>query len=428
MKKTITLQPLKKQVQATVTIPGSKSVTNRALIMAALTEGEVVLNYPLWSDDTEAMIECLESLGVEIVKEPDTLRVIGSINDVFNSTSHLNARLSGTTIRFILALASILPGEKHLKGIGRLNERPIQGLVDGLRQIGADIKYDDKKGFPPLAIGPGEIVGGSTVRMEGTVSSQYFTALLMIAPVIGGLTIEVIGDQISKSYIDVTLDMMHEWGVDVVNEDYCIYEVPAGEYTCSEYTIEGDFSASGYFAGIAVLTGSQITLDNLNCNSTQGDKEFFHILQDMGNDVSFSKDKITVHGNKLKALTVDMEQCPDQAQTLAVLAAFAEGKTVMTGVRSLRLKETERVKAVQQELEKMGIKTESPDEDTLIVYGGKPQAATIETYQDHRMAMSFAMAGTVIEGMKINDPDVVRKTFPEYWEKLKSLGVGVVSD
>lgn len=427
MNKTITLKPLDKPTTGTVTIPGSKSVTNRALVMAALTEGEVVLKYPLWSDDTEAMIDCLENLGIAIVKEEKSLRVLGSVEDVFNRTTHLNARHSGTTIRFILALSTILPGITHLEGVGRLNERPIKGLVEGLRQIGADITYDNHEGFPPLTIGPGEIVGGATVHMEGNVSSQYFTALLMMAPAIGGLTIEVVGEQISKSYIDITLEMMHEWGIDVVNEDYAIYEVPAGEYTCSEYTIEGDYSAAGYFGGIAALTGSTITLENLSGNSTQGDKEFFHILQDMGNEVTFTADSITIRGSCVKAVTVDMEQCPDQAQTLAVLAAFADGKTVMTGVRSLRLKETERVKAVQAELGKMGIKTDSPDDDTLIVYGGTPQAATIDTYQDHRMAMSFAMAGTVIQGMKINDPEVVKKTFPEYWEKLKSLGIEVIS-
>ncbi|QQS43914.1 3-phosphoshikimate 1-carboxyvinyltransferase [Candidatus Roizmanbacteria bacterium] len=420
--KQIQLKPIQKPVEATVVIPGSKSVTNRALVMAALTRGAVTIKYPLWSDDTEAMIECLQTLGIKIEKRDHEVIVRGSIADVKKSGYELNARLSGTTIRFITALAAIVPGVKKIFGIGRLNERPIKDLVDGLRQMGIEIVYENQDGFPPIAVHQSTVTK-RFVRMHGDVSSQYFTALLLIAPVIGGMTIEVEGNQISKSYIDITLEMMREWGVSVQNNDYKWYEVPAGSYRMSEYIVEGDYSAAGYFAGIAALTGMTITLKNLRQDSTQGDKKFLEIIQKMGNEVVYDEDRITIKGTGVRALEVDMESCPDQAQTLAVLAAFAEGVTKMTGVRSLRVKETERVKAVQQELAKMGIRTESPDEDSLHVFGGKPHAAVIDTYHDHRMAMSFAMAGAKIEGMKINDPEVVKKTFPEYWEKLRAIGL-----
>ncbi len=420
--KQIQLKPIQKPEAATVVIPGSKSVTNRALVMAALTRGAVTIKYPLWSDDTEAMIECLLTLGITIEKRDHEVIVRGSIADVKESGYELNARLSGTTIRFITALSAIVPGVKRIFGIGRLNERPIKDLVDGLRQIGTDITYESQDGFPPITVHQ-STVPKRFVRMHGDVSSQYFTALLMIAPVIGGITIEVDGNQISKSYIDITLKMMQEWGVTVRNNDYKSYVVPAGQYRMQEYIVEGDYSAAGYFAGIAALIGMTITLKNLRQDSTQGDKKFLEIIQKMGNEVVYDEDTITIKGTGVRALEVDMEICPDQAQTLAVLAAFAEGVTKMTGVRSLRVKETERVKAVQQELAKMGIRAESPDEDTLHVFGGKPHAAVIDTYHDHRMAMSFAMAGAKIEGMKINDPEVVKKTFPEYWEKLKLMGI-----
>jgi len=420
----ILIDPLTSPICKDITIPGSKSITNRALIMAALTDGAVALKNSLMSDDTEAMIECLQTLGIEIKVEKNCINVLGSIKDVVDKNYNLNARLSGTTIRFILALSVLIPGIKKLQGVGRLNERPIRGLVDGLRQLGAEIQYTNKEGFPPLEIRHDK-VHSDRIAMEGNVSSQYFTAVLLIAPYLGGLEIKVIGEQISKSYIDITIQMMREWGVEVTNNSYESYNVPKGGYHIQEYTVEGDYSAAGYFAAIAVLTKSKITLKNVKQNSTQGDKQFLEILKDMGNEVVYHDNEVTIAGKNTVPVDVSMEECPDQAQTLAVLAAFADGVTTIRGVRSLRVKETERVKAVQAELAKMGIRTESPDEDTLIVHGGAPKSATIDTYDDHRMAMSFAVVGAKLEGMKINNPGVVKKTFPDFWKTLKKIGVEV---
>ncbi len=414
------LIPLTQPVTATIEIPGSKSYTNRALIMAALTKGPVKLLNPLESDDTEAMISCLTSFGIHIKKEANAFIVENDISDITDKEYELCANISGTTIRFILALACIVPGTKSIYGEEGLNKRPIGNLVDGLKQLGAAINYQDKAGYPPLKVMSSQLKAG-TVKLHGDVSSQFFSALLMIAPVIGDLTIEVEGNQISKSYIDITISMMKEWGVEVENHEYQRYVIKGGQsYTMKEYSIEGDFSAAGYFFAIGALTKSTITLKNMNAESVQGDKQFLDILEQMGNNGSCAENEITIIGKGVKPVEVDMEQCPDQAQTLAVLAAFAKGKTVMTGIRSLRVKETERVKAIETELAKMGIKTESTH-DTLTIYGGDPKPATIDTYGDHRMAMSFAVAGTVLPGMKINNPEVVNKTFPEFWKKLEEL-------
>jgi 3-phosphoshikimate 1-carboxyvinyltransferase len=422
--KSLKLTPLAEPVRATVEIPGSKSYTNRALLMAAMAHKPVAILKPLMSDDTKAMLHCLGVLGITTELSERGVRVTASLNTIAHRNYNLDANLSGTTIRFILALSCVVPGIKTIYGKEGLHKRPIADLVDALRQLGATIEYLDKEGFPPIRVSSFKLSSG-TVRMNGGVSSQFLSALLMIAPLIGELNIEVTGEQISKPYIDMTIDMMRRWGVQVSNEQYAKYSVaPNQPYGLSEYSVEGDVSSASYFAAIAALTRSHITLTNMNPQSVQADMKFFRILEDMESVVRYEKDSIVVEGGGVRPLAVDMEQCPDQAQTVAVLAAFAKGKTTISGVRSLRVKETERVIALEQELAKMGIKTESTH-DSLSVYGGNPKPATIDTYGDHRMAMSFAVAGTMLSGVEINDPDVVNKTFPLFWEKLASIGVGV---
>ncbi len=421
--KTIELIPISEPVTRTVGLPGSKSYTNRALIMAALTKGSVTLINPLESDDTEAMINCLQVLGIKITKNNNRFIIENDISDIKDINYELNVNLSGTTIRFILALACIVPGVKRIFGGGGLNKRPIGDLVNALRQLGASIEYENKEEYPPLIV-KSEQLSSHLVKLNGTISSQFLSAILMISPLIGGLTIEIDGDQISKSYIDITLSMMKEWNVHVENKNYKRYIIsPNQKYKMNEYIVEGDYSAAGYYGAIAALTYSTITLKNLKADSVQGDKEFFKILEKMGNKITYSSNGITIEGKAVLPVIINMEQCPDQAQTLAVLSSFAKGTNTLTGVRSLRVKETERVKALQNELSKMDIKTESPDEDTLIIYGGNPKAAEIDTYGDHRMAMSFAVAGTKLNGMKINNPKVVNKTFPDFWNELKKIGI-----
>jgi len=412
---------LERPVIATVEIPGSKSYTNRALVMAALTKGPVTLHNPLYSEDTEAMIACLKTLGLQIETLSDRIIVHDDISKVQNKSYELFVKDSGTTIRFLLALVCLTPGTKVLRGNTRLNERPISDLVDALRLLGANIEYLEKEGQAPLNIHPSILYSGSEVTLNASMSSQFFSALLMIAPFLNGLKIRLQGDLISKPYVDMTIQAMHDWGINVSQMEDGGYHIPKGQfYQKRQYVIEGDFSSAGYFFAIAALTQSVLTLKNLNPASAQADRKFLNILAKMGNKIIMNDHGITIMGKQILPLTLDMEDCPDQVQTMAVLAAFAKGVTKITGVRSLRLKETERVEALKNELAKMGIKTEDTH-DTLTIYGGNPQAATIDTYGDHRMAMAFAVAGTKLSGMKICHPEVVNKTFPKFWDKLGCL-------
>jgi len=412
---------LEEPVNATIEIPGSKSYTNRALVMAALTKGLVTLYNPLYSEDTEAMIACLRTLGLQIETLPDRILVYDDISIVQNKSYDLFAKDSGTTIRFLLALLCLTPGIKVIRGNPRLNERPIKDLIDTLRMLGAKIDYLEKEGQAPLKIHSSALRQRSEVTINASMSSQFFSALLMIAPFLNSLKIRLRGELISRPYVDMTIHAMHEWGVDVLQmEDGC-YHIPCGQhYQKNQYLIEGDFSSAGYFFAIAALTRSTITLKNLNPHSTQADRKFLNILASMGNEINVSDHGIMIIGKQILPQSLDMEDCPDQVQTMAVLAAFAKGVTKISGVRSLRLKETERVEALKNELAKMGIKTEDTH-DTLTIYGGDPQAAIIDTYGDHRMAMAFAVAGTKLPGMKIRHPEVVSKTFPTFWEKLGEL-------
>lgn len=384
-----------------IQIPGSKSYTNRALILAALTEGSVTLKNPLYSDDTEAMIDCLRTLGLQIDTELDQIRVHNSIDSVEDKNYELYARDSGTTVRFMLALLCIVPGVKILQGSKRLNERPIQDLVDALRELGAAIEYCEKEGQLPVKVTSSALTGNS-VHLKADVSSQFYSALLLISSRVKRLTIHTVGPLISKPYIDMTTHCMQEWKHK------------------QEYVIEGDFSSAGYFFAIAALTQSTLTVENLNPSSAQADRKFLDILMQMGNTVSYEKNAVCIHGKHILPLDVAMEDCPDQVMTLAVLAAFAQGVTRISGVRSLRVKETERVMALKKELGKMGIRTEDTH-DTLTIYGGSPRAATIDTYNDHRMAMAFAVAGMRLPDMVIRHPEVVHKTFPTFWDVLRSL-------
>jgi 3-phosphoshikimate 1-carboxyvinyltransferase len=419
---TVEIIPLKKPVSATVQVPGSKSYTNRALIMAALTPGPVVLQNPLYSEDTEAMVGCLQTLGLQIATKPDQIIVQGDMRCVEDKHYELFARDSGTTARFLLALLCTVPGVKILQGNPRLNERPIGDLVDALRALGARIEYGDREGGLPVKI-TSSTLSGTCVHLKGDRSSQFISALLLIAPALSqGLTLHVTGSPLSKPYIDMTVRCMEEGGVKVDMLENGRYEIPAhSSYQKKQYLIEGDYSSAGYFFAIAALTQSTLVVENLNPHSVQPDRKFLEILARMGNPVTLRENGVCIEGKQILSLDVAMEDCPDQVMTMAVLAAFAKGVTRIAGVRSLRDKETERVFALKKELGKMGIRTEDT-RDTLTIYGGSPRAATIATYNDHRMAMAFAVAGLHVPGTVICHPEVVKKTFPNFWDVLRSVG------
>lgn len=421
--KKIIIKPVT-NISGEIEIPASKSYTNRALVIAAIVPGEVKIVNPLISDDTKAMVNCLKNLGIEIKEMENEIRVIGNVGDIERKEYKLDAGLSGTTIRFILALCCVIPGVKIIQGEESLNKRPIGELAGALKDLGAKIEYLDKPGYPPLKITSEKLTTHYT-RLHGDISSQFFSALLMVAPLIGNLEIDVMGNQISKPYIDMTIDLMNYFGVSVINQDYKKYIIAQGQdYKQKDYIVEGDYSSAGYFLAIATLKKTTLKLKNLISDSRQADRNFLKILESIGSEIKFEGNDLIIKGDGVKPVNIDMENCPDQVQTMAVLLAFANGKSIITGVRSLRIKETERVLALQNELSKMGIKTESTV-DSLTIYGGNPKGAAIDTYNDHRMAMAFSIAGTEIEGVTINDPEVVTKTFPNFWEKLKSIGVKI---
>jgi 3-phosphoshikimate 1-carboxyvinyltransferase len=416
---TLVLKPLNKPTITSVDVPGSKSYTNRALLIAAMIKNTVVISKPLFSDDTRAMTGCLEKLGIDLQITENAIRVCGDISQVLDKEYDLNCLLSGTTIRFMLALCTVIPGVQVLYGENRLNERPIADMVDALVELGATIEYLSEVGFPPIRVSSHSLTT-KPVRIKGSSSSQYISAMLMIAPLLEGLHITTDGQVVSKPYIDMTLATMNQFGVKVSRNAYETFSISPQEYSGNCYTVEGDISSASYFFAIAVLTKSTITVQNTNPNSIQADMNFLKILERQGNIVTNTDTSITVKGIGPQSLNVDMEHCPDQAATLAVLCAFANGDSTITGIQSLRIKETERVVALEAELAKMNIKTEST-ESTITIHGGNPRPALIDTYDDHRMAMTFAVAGTKISGITIDNPGVVSKTFPNFWKEYGRL-------
>ena len=416
------IQPITTPLHASVAIPGSKSYTNRALIMAAMSQTPVCLHNPLWSEDTEAMIDCLRTLGLNIDTSISEIFVASDISHVEDNTYELFVRDSGTCARFLLALMCVTPGIQILRGNPRLQQRPIKNLTNALRELGAKIEYLEEEGFLPVKILSSHLTG-SACTLSSDVSSQYLSALLMIAPLLNALTINIDREQISAPYVDMTIDMMQSWGIQIERKAYEHYHIPAQQtYQCQDYFVEGDFSSAGYFFAIAALTRSTLRLENLNPHSKQADVAFASLLEKMGNKIIYEENAVTICGAGVTPMPLAMIDCPDQIQTMAVLAAFADGMTEISGIKSLRLKETDRVFAIKNELAKMGIHVEAT-ENTLKIYGGNPHAATIDTYNDHRMAMAFAVAGTRLAGMNIEHPDVVNKTFPGFWKRLQQIGI-----
>jgi len=438
---TVILEPLKQPVQAAVTVPGSKSYTIRALLLAALTpkangQPVKVLN-PLSSDDGQAILHCLNTLGIKTsIKEENHvhwIEVQNGVNEIQPGDYELDANLSAATLRFLLALSAVIPGRQTLFGKAGLNNRPVRDLVESLRAIGADIEYLEREGYPPVRVNSSRI---ETTRLQvsGATSSQYISALMMIAPQIQAqnhgqeITIELLDDPVSKPYLEMTRSILRDFGVTVDNHDFRQLTTPANQtYQTQSYAVEPDASSMAYFLAIAALTGSSITIRHIGEKSVQADMQFARILERLGHRVEWHADELTLHGQPLaqtEPLLIDMEDCPDQAQTMAVLAAFMPCVTRIVGLQSLRVKETDRLAATANELTKMGIQIEE-EVDALVIHGGSPKAAKIATYGDHRMAMAFAVAGAKLSGLEIEDPAVVNKTYPNFWHDLRELGIGV---
>ena len=418
----LALKPVGGPVSADVRLPGSKSITNRALLLAGLAKGESTLRGALHSEDTEVMTEALRALGVEI-EGAENLRVRG-LGGKFAAPSRsvLFIGNSGTTVRFLAAAACLMPEgtEITLDGVPRMRERPIGDLLSALSALGARTELTGGTVGPPVKIHGGGLPGGKC-SLKGDISSQFLTGVLMAAPCAEkDVDITIVGELISKPYIEITRAVMQAFGADFENENYRRLRVRAGAgYRGTDYEIEADASNASYFMAAAALTGGRVKLTNLGMSSIQGDRRFTEVLEKMGCQVAGGS-TLEIRGPaKLKAVDVDMEAIPDTAQTLAVLAAFADGPSRVTGLASLRVKETDRVTAITRELTKLGARVEEGPESWLIhpLREGAPREAVIDTYSDHRMAMAFAVAGLRRPGVVIDNPACVAKTFPDFWRR-----------
>jgi len=410
---------------AEIDVPGSKSVANRALIIAVLAEGTTVLKNMLFSDDTRYMMEAIRKLGntVEVDEQKRTVIVKSAAEKVFPETE-LFIGNAGTAMRFLPTYISAGKGKVSLTGIERMKERPIKDLVDGLRELGVEVTYKEKDGFPPFEIDSNGLPGGE-ISIRGDKSSQYLTSILLSAPYAKeDVTVKIQGKLVSIPYVDITIRMMKDFGVEVENRDYKEFFIKSGQkYKSREYIVEGDCSSASYFFGIAAITNSEIKVNNVCKNTMQGDIKLLDVLEKMGVSVSYGENHVLVKGSgKLRGITVDMHHMSDVAQTLSVVALFADGVTKIENVYNMRIKETDRIKAVYNELMKLGAKVTELEDGLIIEPAVKyNENVEIDTYDDHRMAMSFSLAGLRIPGVKIKDPDCVSKTFPSYFEEFEKI-------
>jgi 3-phosphoshikimate 1-carboxyvinyltransferase len=410
--------PLDRPPDTSVVIPGSKSHTNRALVCAALAEGTSVLRGALFADDTAAMIGGLGALGVEITAEPGEarLRVTGCGGRLPNDSATLDVRQSGTTSRFLLPVLALGPGPYVLDGDPQLRARPFGDLVAAMTGLGARVQGTRL----PLTIERGSPLGG-TIRIPGTTSSQFLSGLLLGAPCAGEETIlEVDGDLVSKPYVDLTLDTMAQFGAEIDREGYRRFVVAPTGYDAADIAIEPDASAASYLFA-AAMPGGRVRIEGLGTGTVQGDLRFVDALEAMGAEVIREEDATEVRGPvRPRGIEIDMADISDTAQTLAVVATFAVSPTRITGIGFIRHKETDRLRAVVDELGRLGIEAiEEPD--GLTVHPGRPAPGTVETYDDHRMAMSFALLGLRTPGISIANPGCVAKTFPTFFDVLETL-------
>jgi len=385
-----------------VTIPGSKSLTNRAIVMASLSDGLSKINNISNSLDSQIIIKAMRKLGIKIKEAKNELQIMGNQGVFQEFSGSIDVGNAGTVARFMTGLITLVPGRIIIKKSKRMKERPIKELAEALKKIRT-----------------------GKVLIKGNISSQFISALLIIAPVLKkGLIIEVTGSLVSRSYVDMTIELMKKFGVEVINHHDKKFVIEKGQrYQAADYQVESDASGASYFWAVAAVTGKTIRVKDINPSSSQGDIKFPDLLKKMGCQVRKNiKEKwIEVKGPKiLRGITVDMVNMPDTAQTLAVVAAFAKGKTIITGLSTLKVKETDRLLALKNELSKMGIKSQTTN-SSITIYGGNPKKAVIETYGDHRMAMAFAIAKSKIPELIIKNPEAVNKSFPEFWEKFKSL-------
>jgi 3-phosphoshikimate 1-carboxyvinyltransferase len=405
---------------ASIRPPGSKSITNRALICAALAEGNSTLSGALDSEDTRVMVAALQQLGlaIEVDLTDATLKVVGCGGQPAVTSAELYVANSGTTIRFLTAMLAATRGTYRLDGVPRMRERPIGDLLDALNQLGAAASAESPRHCPPVNLTARRLRGG-TARILGNISSQFLSGLLMAAPYAEtNVEIEVQGELVSQPYVQMTLGVMQAFGVAVFADDMMKFSIPAPQrYRGTAYAIEPDASAASYFWGAAAIVGGRVTVEGLTRSALQGDVAFVDCLARMGCLVEESTCGITVTGGSLRGIDVNMNAISDTVQTLAAVALFAHGPTTITGVGHIRHKETDRIGDLARELRKLGATVEEFD-DGLKITPRALRPAAIDTYHDHRMAMSLALVGLQQPGVVIHDPGCVEKTYPRYFEDL----------
>ena len=425
-----------RRASGTVKLPGSKSISNRILLLAAIAEGETRIHDVLDSDDTRYMLNALRKLGVEWTQdELQALRVTGAQGVFPNKHAELFLGNAGTAVRPLTAVLALCGGEYKVDGVARMRERPIGDLVDALKSFGAAITYLGAAGFPPLAIHPGKIRAGTDVKIRGDVSSQFLTALLMSLPLLRARTrVKVEGELVSKPYVDITLNMMRRFGVEVARDEWRTFTVPgAVRYrNPGNIYVEGDASTASYFLAAGVISGltggGPVRVEGVGQASIQGDVRFTETLREMGASVEIGANWISaaagpaaMRTRKLRAVNADFNHIPDAAMTVAMLALFADGPSTLRNIGSWRVKETDRIVAMATELRKVGAQVEAGPDSLKITPPAALLPATIDTYDDHRMAMCFSLVALGGVPVRINDPRCVAKTFPDYFSVLAGI-------
>ncbi|MGL4474278.1 MAG: 3-phosphoshikimate 1-carboxyvinyltransferase [Shewanella sp.] len=409
-----------------INIPGSKSISNRALLLATLASGTTRLTNLLDSDDIRHMQNALRQLGVPFtLSNNNTVCEIKGLGGSINSQQAQELFLgnAGTAMRPLCAALTLGAGQFTLVGEPRMEERPIGDLVDALRALGADIEYLKRPGYPPLKITATGLNGGN-VAIDGSLSSQYLTALLMVAPLAKEtVIINIVGDLVSKPYIDITLDLMKKFGVTVTNDNYQRFTVLTGQTYVSpgQVLVEGDASSASYFLAAGAIAGREVKVTGVGRLSIQGDIKFADALAAMGADIEWGDDFIIAKRSNLHAIDMDMNHIPDAAMTIATTALFAKGTTCLRNIYNWRIKETDRLAAMACELRKVGALIEEGEDYICITPPAKITTANIDTYNDHRMAMCFSLLSFANEGITINDPECTSKTFPEYFNEFARL-------
>ncbi len=418
----IQIQPVVNPVRGTVRPPGSKSLTNRALIVAALADGPSKLTGVLDSVDTRVMIASLQQLGISVIHDAEScvITTAGCHGCPPATSAELWLENSGTSIRFLTALCALGKGAYRLDGNPRMRQRPIGDLLRALQPLGVDVRCELGTDCPPVLVTSQGLPGGRTT-IDAQISSQYLSALLMAAPCAKGpIDIHLSGEMVSEPYVDMTLGVMARFGVTVDTKEPGVFRISPQTYRGTTYDIEPDASAASYFFAAAAITGGEITVNGLTHTALQGDVKFVEILEQMGCCITDGPHSITVRGGELRGVDVDMNAISDTVQTLAAVAPFAERPTNIRNVGHIRHKETDRIAAVATELRRLGIRVDER-EDGLTIYPGTMHAATIHTYDDHRMAMSFALIGLRQPGVTISDPECTSKTYPNFFSDLDRL-------